>query len=185
MKKIRLVSSLIFICLVFFIFSGYRFTPLTAAKANTFVTKDYELIGEYKNDSSIFYLFKSDEKQEYMTVYVNKSNFFYRSSVSTLIPYSKDSLQTIGGMSVQFKDDQATVFVVHSMDETVDSIILDLEFGIEKKAISKDETVYFLLPFTKQIDQLKAKALDKEGNELYYYGYEKDTFDNLKWHKIR
>ena len=64
MKKTSIGVALIVICIVFFIFGGYRFTPLAAAKANSFVTKDFELIGEYKNDSSIFYLFKSDSKQQ-------------------------------------------------------------------------------------------------------------------------
>lgn len=64
MKKTGIGVALIVICIVIFIFGGYRFTPLAAAKANSFVTKDFELIGEYKNDSSIFYLFKSDSKQQ-------------------------------------------------------------------------------------------------------------------------
>ena len=185
MKKITISLALICICIVVFIFGGYRFTPLAAAKANSFVTKDYELVGEYKNGSSIFYLFKSDEKQEYRTVYVNQNNFTYRSNSSTIIPYSKDSLQTIGGMSIQYEDETATVFIIHSLDEKVTSISLESDLGIENKEISKGEIVYFLLPFTKQIDQLNAVALDRDGNKLYYYGYESDnSFNNLKWYKI-
>lgn len=181
MKKTSIGVALIVICIVFFIFGGYRFTPLAAAKANSFVTKDFELIGEYKNDSSIFYLFKSDSKQQYRTVHVNH-NLIYRSNSSTVIPYSKDSLQTIGGMSIREEDETATVFIVHSLDEKVASISIDTEFGIESKKITKDEIVYFLLPFSKQIDQLNAVALDKNGNKIYEYGYESDNLINdLKW----
>lgn len=184
MKKLRLSLTLVFLCIVVFIFSGYRFTPLAAAKANSFVTREYEVIGEYKNDSSIFYLFKNDDKQEYRTVYVNQSNFIYRSTASTTFPYSQDSLQTIGGMSIQYKEEKATLFVVHSMDEKIDSIKLDSEFGIEKKVISKGEIAYFLLPYSKQIDQLNAIALDENGDKLYYYGYKKGSLNNLKWIRV-
>ena len=113
---------------------------------------------------------------------MNQNNLIYHSNSSTVIPYSKDSLQTIGGMSIQYEDETATIFIVHSLDEKVASISLDTEFGIESKKITKDEIVYFLLPFTKQIDQLNAVALDKNGNKLYEYGYESDNLINdLKW----
>lgn len=116
---------------------------------------------------------------------MNQNNFTYRSNISTIIPYSKDSLQTIGGMSIQYEDETATVFIIHSLDEKVTSISLESDLGIENKEISKGEIVYFLLPFTKQIDQLNAVALDKDGNSLYYYGYESDnSFSNLKWYEI-
>ena len=164
---------------------GYRFTPLAAAKANSFVTNDYELVGQYKNDSSIFYLFKSDEKHQYRTVFVNRNYLTFRSNHSTALPYSKDPLQTIGGMSIYDQDKAATVFIVQSFDEAVDSIQIDSGFGMEKKDIHKDEIVHFLLPIAKQIDQLNAIAYDEQGHELYYYGYEKNTINNLKWHKIK
>lgn len=109
-------------------------------------------------------------------------NLIYRSNSSTVIPYSKDSLQTIGGMSIREEDETATVFIVHSLDEKVASISIDTEFGIESKKITKDEIIYFLLPFSKQIDQLIAVALDKNGNKIYEYGYESDNLINdLKW----
>ncbi|MFJ7954339.1 hypothetical protein ACIQZG_22815 [Lysinibacillus sp. NPDC096418] len=185
MKKVRIGLGLSIICIVIFIFGGYRFTPLAAAKANSFVTKDYELIGEYKNDTSIFYLFKNDGQQHYRTVYVNQNNLIYRSNYSNIFPYSNDDLQTIGGMSIQDENEAATVLIIHSLDENVASIRLESDFGIETKEILKDEIAYFLLPFAKQIDQLNAVALDKNGNKLYYYGYESNnSFNNLKWYKI-
>lgn len=96
------------------------------------MTNDDELIGEYKDDS-IFYLYKNDEKQEYRTVHVRKNQYTYHSYASTFIAYSQDPLQTIGGMSVRYDDEKATIFVLLSKDPTIDSIVVHTEFGDEKK----------------------------------------------------
>ena len=174
------------LCVVIFIFSGYRLTPLSAAKANPFVTNDFEFVDKYENDSSSFYLFKSDAKKEYMTVHVNKKRFIYHSNTSTSIPYSTDLLQTIGGMSIRYENKEATLFVVLSKDEKVTSIGIETEYSDERKNVTKGEPIYFLLPYSKQIDQLNAIANDKDGNELYYYGWnEGNILRDLKWHKIK
>ncbi|WP_409368520.1 hypothetical protein [Lysinibacillus sp. 38-6] len=184
MKKVGIVFALLLIVVV--IFNGYRLTPLSAAKANPFVTNDYELVDKYHIDSSSFYLFKSEAKKEYITVDVNQKNFMYRSSTSTSIPYSSDLLQTIGGFSIRYDDKEVTLFVVLSNDEEVTSIGIQTGNKDEIKNITKGETIHFLLPFSKQIDQLNAKAFDKEGNALYYYGWNEGHIkSNLKWHKLK
>ncbi|WP_342440549.1 hypothetical protein MHB65_12630 [Lysinibacillus sp. FSL K6-0075] len=186
MKKGGIVFALLLIGVVIFIFSGYRLTPLSPGKANPFVTNDYELVDKYEMDSSSFYLFKSDAKKEYITVDVNQKNFIYRSSASTSIPYSNDLLQTIGGFSIRYEDKGATLFVVLSNDEKVTSIGIQTGNKDEIKNITKGETIHFLLPFSKQIDQLNAIAYDKEGNALYYYGWNEGNIkSDLKWHKLK
>lgn len=189
MKKVGIVFALlltgVFIFIFIFIFSGYRLTPLSAGKANPFVTNDYELVDKYEIDSNSFYLFKSDDKKEYITVDVNRKNFIYRSNTSTSIPYSNDLLQTIGGLSIRYEDKGVTLFVVLSNDDKINSIGIKTENNDEMKNITKGEPIYFLLPFSKQIDQLNATAYDKAGNELYYYGWnEGNNKSNLKWHRI-
>ncbi|WP_097074064.1 hypothetical protein [Ureibacillus xyleni] len=181
MRKISVVMALLLIaCGAFYFLEGYRFTPFAAAKANGFVTDDYELVEKIEEDS-IFYLFKSDEKQEYRTVHVKQNAQTYYSYASTFIPYGEDNLQTIGGMSIRYEDEKATLFVLLSKDEAIDSIVVHTEFGDEKKKILKDKPLYFLFPYSQQIDHINATAFDKNGNELYYY---KDVDQNLKWQEI-
>ena len=184
--------AFIMICIVIFLFIGYRFTPLSAAKAHSFITKDDELIGEFKDDLSIFYLFKNDKEQQYRTVYVQKKLFVYVSNISTYIPFSDDPIQTIGGMSIYNKANSATLFVVHSLDENINSIQIENENLTEKKTVPSNGIVYFLEPYSKPITQLYPIALNKNDEPIYYFGYEKNnskenshvTLANLKWHKI-
>ncbi|RKQ18384.1 hypothetical protein [Ureibacillus endophyticus] len=181
MRKFSVVILIFMMIFGFYFYiEGYRFTPEAAAKANGFVTNDDELIGEYKDDS-IFYLYKNDEKQEYRTVHVRKNQYTYHSYASTFIGYSQDPLQTIGGMSVRYDDEKATIFVLLSKDPAIDSIVVHTEFGDEKKKIMKDQPIYFQFPYAQQIDQIKATAYDKNGNALYTYGGESES---IKWHEI-
>lgn len=180
------------ICVVIFIFLGYRFTPLSAANAHSFITNDDELIGEFKDDSSIFYLFKNEKNQKFRTVYVQKRLFVYVSNNSTYIPFSDDLIQTIGGMSVDTKTNNATLLVVRSLDENITSIQIENENGTEKKTVPSDGVVHFLVPYSKQITDLFPIALNKNDEPVYYFGYEKNNskenshviLTNLKWHKI-
>ena len=184
--------AFILICVVIFIFLGYRFTPLSAAKAHSFITNDDELIGEFKNDSSLFYLFKNEKEQKFRTVYVQKRLFVYVSNISTYIPFSDDPIQTIGGMSINTKTNNATLLVVRSVDENITSIQIENENGTEKKAVPSDGVVHFLVPYSKQITELYPIALNKNNEKIYYFGYEQNNskensyviLANLKWHKI-
>ena len=185
--------AFIMIGVVIFIFLGYRFTPLSAAKAHSFVTHDDELIGEFKDDSSIFYLFKNDKEQQFRTVYVQKRLFTYVGNNSAYISYSDDPIQTIGGMSVNNKVNSATLFVVRSIDENITSISIDVENHKEKKFVPSDGIVHFLVPYSKPLAQLNPIALNKNDVPIYYFGYEKNnTTENshiilatLTWHKIK
>ena len=179
---------LVVIVLLFLISGGYRFTALSAAKSNTFISKDAELMGQYDMGSSVLFLFKSDEEERYQTVLSEKLGVFYRSSSSTYIPYSSDKIQTVGGMSVTTSNDEATFLSVISYDEEVAYIEAGVEPNMERKEIKKGERISFLFPFSEQIDFLYPAAFNNDGKKLYYYGYPKDTTiirsDDLKWHKI-
>jgi hypothetical protein len=189
-----MMLALMIICVVIFILIGYRFTPLSAAKAHSFVTKDDELIGQYKDDSSIFYLFKNDKEQQYRTVYVQKRLFIYVGNTSTYISYTDDPIQTIGGMSIDNKLNSATLLIVRSLDENISSIIIETENHTEKKPVPDDGIVHFLVPYSKPLAQLYPIALNKSDEPIYYFGYEKNyskevdshvILANLKWHKIK
>ncbi|MGF9979664.1 hypothetical protein [Viridibacillus arvi] len=189
MKKWKLaISILIGIILIFFI-SGYKFTSLSAAKANAFLPKDAEMIEEYNTGSSVVFLFKSDGEKLYQTVLSEKFGVLFQRSLSTSIPYSSDELQTVGGISFTTEKDAATILSVVSNDEKVAYIEAGVEPNIERKDIHKGERISFLFPFSEQIDFLNPTAFDKAGKALYYYGPPKNVNhvnipEDIKWHKI-
>lgn len=188
MKKwIFVIPLLIVIAFIFYI-SGYRFTAFSAAKSHSFLSKDAELVEQFDTGSSVLFLFKSDEEQLYRTVLSKKSGVFFLNSSSTMISYSSDKIQTVGGMSFTTNNDAATLLSVISYDEEVAYIEAGVEPNVKRKEISKGERISFLFPFSKQIDFLDPKALNREGEIIYYYGYPKDTNishnEDLKWYKV-
>lgn len=187
MRNWKLVIPILFVILLVF-FSGYRFTALSAAKSNTFLSKDAKLMEQHEIGSSSIFLFKSDKDQLYRTVLSEKTWVFFRSSVSTYIPYCSDKVQTVGGMSVITKSNAFSFISIKSNDEKVAYIEAGKEPNIERKEINKGQRISFLFPISKQIYSLNINAFDKNGNELYYYGYQKGTnvfkLEDLKWHKI-
>ncbi|MGV2942004.1 hypothetical protein AB5I83_20550 [Mesobacillus sp. LC4] len=188
MKKWIFFISLLIVIVLIFIISGYRFTALSSAKSNSFLSKDAELMEKYDTGTSVIFLFKSDKEEMYQTVHSEKSDVFFRSSVSTNIPYISDEIQTVGAISVTTENDAATLLSVISYDEEVAYIEAGVEPNVERKAISKGERISFLFPFSEQIDFLYPTAFNKDGKKLYYYGYPKDTnvfkSEDFKWHKI-
>lgn len=188
MTKWKWIAGVITVILFMFI-SGFRFTALNAATSNTFISNDYTLLEEYDAGSATIFLFKSDKEQLYRTVVSKKYGLLYRSNVSTFIPYRTDSLQTIGGISYKNNKKEFTILVIESSVEEVTYIEAGLDYNLERKQISKGERIYFLFPFSKQINFLYPIAFNKEGEKLYYYGYpENSNFINinedLRWHKI-
>lgn len=188
MKKWVFVIPIIILTILIFYLSGYRFTSLCAAKNNSFLSKDAELVEKYNTGSLFIFLFKSDKDEQYQTVLSEKSGLLFRSSATTYIPYSSDKLQTVGGMSYASENGEFTFLSIVSNDEKVAYIEAGEEPEIERKEINKGERISFLYPFSEQIDFLNPTAFDKDGKKLYYYGYSKDTnvfrTEDLRWHKI-
>lgn len=188
MKKWIVVIPLLTVITVIFFFSGYRFTALSAAKNNAFLSKDAELIEQYETGSSVIFLFRSDDEELYHTVLSEKSGVFFRSSVSTNIPYSSDEIQTVGGLSVTTENHASTLLSVISYDEEVAYIEAGVEPNVERKEINKGKRISFLFPYSEPIHLLNPTAFNKDGKKLYYYGHPKDTnvlkSEDLKWHKF-
>ncbi|WP_449539743.1 hypothetical protein [Ferdinandcohnia sp. Marseille-Q9671] len=188
MRKWKLGIPLLIVVIFIFFISGYRFTAFSAAKSNDFLSKDAELMEQYKIGASVIFLFKDDEEEIYQTVLSEKSGLLYRSSASTTIPYISDTIQTVGGISFTTKNDAATLLSVISYDEEVAYIEAGVEPSLERKEIKKGERISFLFPFSEQIDFLYPTAFNKAGKKLYYFGYPKDTnefkSEDLKWHEI-
>jgi hypothetical protein len=188
MKKRKEVIPILVVIILILIITGYRFTALSAAKSNSFVSRDFEVIEKYDTGSSVIFLFKSDEKELFLTVLSEKSGLFYRSNLSTYIPYSSDTLQTVGGLSFTTNSEAFSFISIQSYDDEVAYIEAGEDSNLERKEINKGERIYFLFPFSKQIDFLNATAFNKDGKKLYYYGYPKETNIingmDLNWHKV-
>ncbi|WP_062105542.1 hypothetical protein [Bacillus niameyensis] len=188
MKKLIVVIPLLIATILIFFISGNRFTALSAAKNNAYLSNDAELLQQYDTGSFNIFLFRSDEEGIYQTVLSEKSGPLYRSNASTNIPYNSDPIQTVGGISFTSEKDTVTFLSVISYDEEVAYIEAGVEPNVERKEIRKGERISFMFPFSEQIDFLSPTAFNKEGKKLYYYGYPKDTNviqrEDLKWHKI-
>lgn len=188
MKKWTVVISMLVVIILIFVMSGYRFTALSAAKSNTFLSKDAELMEQYDTGSSVIFLFKSDEQKIYQTVLSERSGLFYRSNASTNTPYSSDKIQTVGGMSFSNEKDEGTLLSVISYDEEVAYIEAGIEPNLERKEINKGERISFLFPFSEQIDLIHPIAFNNDGKKLYYLGYPEDTnifkSEDFKWHRF-
>jgi hypothetical protein len=145
-------------------------------------------VEKYDAGTYVIYLFKSNDKKLYRTVLAEKSGLLYRSSSSTYIPYSNDSLQTVGGMSYRTDKKAFTLLSVISFDDDVAYLEAGAEQDLQRVEIIKGEHISFLFLFSKQIDLLNASAFNKNGKKLYYYGYPKGTTsfnsNDLKWHKV-
>lgn len=179
MKKALLLIIVIVSVLLFL--SGYRPTALSAAKANFFMTPECKNVEKIQEGHDIFYLFKSDKKEIYQTVLVQKKVFLYKRVYATGISSTNDSLETIGGMSYRLNH-EGTLFVVLSHDENVSYITINSKQGIIKKSIEHSKLVSFYIPYAQQIDLLEAVAYDKNDRPIYYYGYDDD--DNLRWNRV-
>ncbi|OIJ20180.1 hypothetical protein BKP45_10210 [Anaerobacillus alkalidiazotrophicus] len=170
-------------------FFGYRFTALSAAKSNTFVSNSSVLIEEWDTGSSSLFLFKDDKEETYRIALSEKLGFLYRSRASTYVPYSDDDIKTMGGMSYRTGNEEFTLLVIESNVNEVAYIEAGRELEREKQKINQGERISFLFPYNKQIDHLNALALNEDGEELYYYGYPEnknhiDLNEDLRWHKI-
>ncbi|MFJ7973658.1 hypothetical protein [Psychrobacillus sp. NPDC096389] len=190
MRKGVKVLPVLIIIIVLFIFNGYRFTALSAAKGNPLLSKDAELVEAYDTGKSTIFLFKNDNEEIFQTVLTEKYGFLFRSSASTIVPFSADMIQTVGGFSFTGENDAATLLSVISNTEEVAYIEVGVDTDLERKAIRKGERISFLFPFSEQVDFLNATAFNHEGEALYYYGLAENVSqvhipEDLKWHKIQ
>ncbi|WP_044338973.1 hypothetical protein [Rossellomorea aquimaris] len=187
MKKLILVLVSVGMVVVMFMLSNYRFTPESAALSNPALTDDFEYVDQHGLGEAEVLLFKSDEKEEYMTVLAEKSGLLYRSNSSTYTPYTSDPLQLVGGMSLATEENALTYLSVISNDDKVAYIEAGVEPHVERRGVSVGERVSLLFPFSENINKLNATAFDQNGKKLYYLGYPKGTNmfrqEDFRWHK--
>jgi hypothetical protein len=188
-KFVITIASMFLVIILILVGFGYRFTALSAATSNTFVSNSSVLIEEWNTGFSSLFLFKNDKEETYRTVRSEKSGFLYRNRDSTYVPNSDDDIKTIGGMSYRTDNEEFTLLVIESNVNEVAYIEAGRELEREKQEINQGERISFLFPYSKQIDRLNAIAFNEDGEELYYYGYPENTNhidlnEDLRWHKI-
>lgn len=187
-NTITIGSLLLIILLMFVVISGYRFTALSAAKSNTFVSNSSVLLEQWDTGSSSLFLFKDDKEETYRIALSEKKGFLYISRVSTYVPYSDDDIKTIGGMSYRTGNEEFTLLIIESNVNEVAFIEAGRKLEREKQKINQGERISFLFPYSKQIDRLNTLALNEDGEKLYYFGYPEnknqiDLNKDLRWHK--
>lgn len=137
MRKGIKVLPIVIIITVLFIFSGYRFTALSAAKENPFLSKDAELVEAYDAGNSTKFLFKNDSEEIFQTVLTEKYGLLHRSTVSTNVPFSADEIQTVSSFSFTGNNDTATLLTVISNTEEVAYIEAGVDADLERKSVKK------------------------------------------------
>lgn len=168
-----------------FLISGYRFSAQSAARSNAFITKSYHLFASYKTDPYGIFLFKSDVDKMYRTALSKRSGILYRSGDSVYIPYQSGALITVGSMDDLDPKNGFTFMSFKSNSSNIAYIEAGVKPNRERKEITKGQSVYFL--FEHHVSQPDVEAFNKQGRELYYYGYPKNTNvfgNNFGWHKV-
>lgn len=178
---------IIFVAMYVFMFNGYRFSAQSAARSNTFITKNYHLFASYASGPFGIFLFKSDVNRMYRTVLSERSGPLYRSSVSVYIPYQSGALQTVGDMNYSSPDNGFTFMSFKSNNNNVAYIEAGVQPNRERKEIKEGQTISFW--FDHYVSRPDIEAFDAQGKELYYYGYPKNTSEfssnNFSWHKFQ
>lgn len=190
MRKYIVLLGLILILLIFFYFSGYRFTPKQAADANAFLEDGAQIMSEVDIGWGHAYIYNTSES--YLTVFALKSGFLWRSPVSTYVKHDQiqdDPVKTIGWMSfTNNKNKKATILVIENEDEKVALIEAGKEFEREKKSVKKGDIVTFVWDEALYLHNIKPVAFSITDEELYRYGYPLGTTcfrdEDVKWHSI-
>ncbi|WP_338653319.1 hypothetical protein [Lysinibacillus sp. Y5S-8] len=84
MRKFLLLAIVTLSALL--LLGGYRLTALSAVKANFFMTPEYKIVEKIQEENDIFYLFKSDKKEIYQTVLVQKTYFYIKGFMLRVSP---------------------------------------------------------------------------------------------------
>jgi len=172
--------------LIFYI-SGYRFTPLDAAKAHFDVGENSVSFEDVDFGWGKVYLFKTPKGPR--TVIAIKNGFLWRAPAAVHYDQtSSDVINTVGWMSYNDNKGQATVFAV----ETFDPNIVSVEAGPIGERTTKEVKVGTPIIFSWnnviQPNELKPVALTTNGVPLYEYRYPKNTNgtrnDELKWYPV-
>lgn len=189
-KKVIITLFIILIVYGILLFiTGYRFSPLEAAKANGSLSESVTLLDETNRDWVDFYYFKDNNKNQYLTVIVDPKGFLYVSRTSTWLYNPTDEIKTMGSSSyMDKKGHQLTTLLVSSDSAEVAYIEAGPESNRTKLEIEKGETLLFEFDNLINHNDMNPIAYDQDGKALYYYGYPKNVSymktGDYKWHEV-
>ncbi|EGW38520.1 hypothetical protein [Desulfosporosinus sp. OT] len=182
------LGIVIFIMTVmFFYISGYRFTPLDAAKAHFDVGKNSVSLGDVDFGWGKVYLFKIPKGSR--TVIAIKNGFLWRAPAAVYFDQtSAEVINTVGLLSYNGNNGQATVFAVETFDPNIAFVEAGPMGMRTTKEVKVGTPVIFSWDKAIQPTELKPKALTNNGVPLYEYRYPKNTnvisHDELKWYPV-
>lgn len=183
---------IVFLALVLYLyFIGYRFTPMQAANAHSFLERDAQVINEVDVGWGYAYIYRVPDN--YLTVMTTKRGFLWKAPISSHIKDTNvkdDKIRTIGWISyTNSEKEKATILVIENRDENVASIEAGKEAQRNKKNIGNGELVTFVWDEALFLHDINPIALSKDGGELYRYGYPLGTTTfrdkDLKWYSIK
>ncbi|WP_134701105.1 hypothetical protein [Ammoniphilus sp. YIM 78166] len=187
MKKIVIAIVIIFLISILLYLSGYRLDGLSAARANSFISKDSVLLDEVEYSWGKVFIFNSPEKP--VTAISSKSfGFLWVSRMSVYYYPNKDLIKTIGGVSyVSDQNKATTVISVWSSDPKISYIEIGPEGNRIRKEAILNSPITFSWDKSFQWNDLKPQAFNKDGKVIYEYRYAKSNFikhEDLKWYPV-
>lgn len=189
MKKTRitLVVLIIFLIIGFGYMGGYRFDALSAARANSFVSKDSILIDEVDYSWGRFYIFDSPEKKPVTVITLKSYRYLWSSRIVINHDHRDDRIITIGGGTLNNPD--ATVISIIVDDPDVSYLEVGPESNRVKREVDLGKPMTFSWDIPVQLNFLYPKAFNKSGELLYEYRYPTNTHyirqEDLRWYSVK
>jgi hypothetical protein len=190
MKKTGIIISItLFVAVIFIVLYGFRFTPESAAKANSFVGNNVTLVSKVDVAIGTVLVYKKDNY--FLTVVPHRYGLLWISHDSTTtkdIDDKNDLIRTVGWYSTTNSPKQGTVMVIQIKDTNVATITAGPDSDRVSKAVKLNQYVVFSWDKCYMGWQLNAVALSADGSNLYTYGYPPpsnvtDTKE-FRWHKV-
>ena len=179
--------------MIFFVIGiNFRFSPIAAARANSFVNSEDEWITNVKLDENEVHLFYDTEDDIYRAVFVQKLTLGYRSNFSSFsYPYYEDKMQLLGNVNVIEERLKYSAFFIKSIDNEVTSIsLVDANENILKSTKIKTDQIVSMTYIYKNNEisnDYTLIAYDKELKPKYYLGYKRGVTvfkdEEYKWYE--
>ncbi|MCL8208594.1 MAG: hypothetical protein K6V97_11065 [Actinomycetia bacterium] len=184
----RLGGSLLVLLLVvaaFLYLSGYRFSPIAAAKAEFDVGAYAVPFGAVQYPWGEVLLVRTPAGPR--TVLLTKHGFLWRAPGDTHFDKSTGRIKTIGWMSYSGSQGATTVFAVETSDPRIASISAGPASARQKKKVDVNTPVIFSWNKAFYWYELNPVALSAEGKPLYKWGVPLNvsafTPRDLKWYR--
>lgn len=188
-KRIIVAVLILLLLISAYLVCGYRFTPLQAVRASSFIKGNINVFGEVDRDWISVFLLETQDGIK--TAAAEKSGILWRCPAVTYFYddiIAGDKVRTVGWESLTGRKGQITVIAVQTTDPDVKFIEAGPDPERQRKAIGLNETVIFV--WDKAVSDLNAIAFDQDNIQLYKYGYNPEHINftdqkELRWYPVR